>query len=263
MTWPWMAGAAAAAVVLAIGAAVVMRTVPAAVEPARARAESERIIADAKRVLVVAAHPDDVEWYAGATIARLVDAGAEITVVMATDGERGRGPKPGLAVTRRDEQIEAARRLSPAIEVIFVGLPDGGLARSGQLLEARVREIWQQVDPILVLAFDPEKPQLPYIHRDHMAAGSAALRLWRDLQSAAALWLFHTRRPDVFVDAGTQGMERKLDALSAHETQMAGHGGDWILRTQARRLGALLDVEYAEGFRDGGAGEDGRAQGVR
>lgn len=51
----------------------------------------EATIATGPRTLIVAAHPDDVEWYMGGTVARLVDAGAQITIVMATSGEARQG----------------------------------------------------------------------------------------------------------------------------------------------------------------------------
>jgi len=246
VAWLWIT---AAAVALTVWAGFALRTVPATVDPGKALAESEQIIVDAGRVLVVAAHPDDVEWYVGGTLARLVDAGADITVVMATDGERGRGPKPGLGETRRQEQIESARRLGP-VKLVFLGLPDGGLGRSAAELEDRVGEVWRETAPDLVFAFDPDTPQLPYVHSDHMAAGTVALETWRELESPAVLWLFHTRRPNVFVDATAEGMVRKLHALAAHRTQMAGgHGADRLLRGQGRRFGALVGVEYAEAYR--------------
>ena len=41
------------------------------------------------RVLVVVAHPDDAEFWAGGSIARWTDAGSEVTYCVLSDGEAG------------------------------------------------------------------------------------------------------------------------------------------------------------------------------
>ncbi len=68
-----------------------------------------------QRVLGVAAHPDDLEWYAGATIAKLAGAGAEITFVVCTNGDKGtydpNVDPHALAAERQREQRAAADSL--------------------------------------------------------------------------------------------------------------------------------------------------------
>ncbi|MBO0746118.1 MAG: PIG-L family deacetylase, partial [Candidatus Dormibacteraeota bacterium] len=68
-----------------------------------------------ERVLCVCAHPDDSEFGFGATVARLVAEGADVTYVVVTDGSQGGEdpavPDEGLAATRQAEQRAAAKVL--------------------------------------------------------------------------------------------------------------------------------------------------------
>src|ERR1035437_951585 len=83
-----------------------------------------------ERVLVVVAHPDDAEFWAGGTIAGWADAGIEVTYCVLTDGDAGgfdpNVPRSEIPRIRRAEQREAAGRLGVS-EVRFLGLAEGGL----------------------------------------------------------------------------------------------------------------------------------------
>ena len=45
------------------------------------------------RVMVVAAHPDDPEFLAGGTVARLAKEGRELAYVIVTNGNKGSGDR--------------------------------------------------------------------------------------------------------------------------------------------------------------------------
>ena len=64
------------------------------------------------RVLVVTAHPDDVDFGASGTIAHWVDAGIEVTYCVITDGDAG-GFDP--AVPRSEIPASAARSRWPPL----------------------------------------------------------------------------------------------------------------------------------------------------
>ena len=85
---------------------------------------------DKKVLMVVAAHPDDPEFGAGGTVAKLVGEGLQAIYVICTNGDKG---TPDLSMTseklakiREQEQRNAARVLGVS-EVVFLGHPDGGL----------------------------------------------------------------------------------------------------------------------------------------
>jgi len=222
------------------------RTLPSLGNTAASVEATERMVASAPRTLVVAAHPDDIEWYLGGTVARLTAASTKVTFVIATNGEGGRGPQPGLGEQRRAEQQEAARRLG-VNDLVFLGLRDGGLRWAGGLL-SMIAAVWQEVRPELVFSFDAALPRAPYVHPDHQAIGRAV----RDIHASsvgrtATVLLFHSRRPDTLVDIGDV-MDQKLHALAAHESQ----GPGWAfktLRSTGSQLARPAGLAYAEAFR--------------
>jgi len=64
------------------------------------------------RVLVVGAHPDDADFLAGGTVARLAKEGREVAYVILTNGNKGSGDRSitseQLAPIRAEEQRRAA-----------------------------------------------------------------------------------------------------------------------------------------------------------
>ena len=75
------------------------------------------------RALAIGAHPDDVEFGCGATLAKWAAAGCEVHHLVCTDGSKGSwDPAQDLAelvAQRREEQREAAKALGATGEVVF------------------------------------------------------------------------------------------------------------------------------------------------
>jgi len=128
-----------------------------------------------KKVLVLTAHPDDAEFFAGGTLAKMILAGAEVALTIATDGDAGSFEldRARLADVRRMEALQAAAVLGVG-EVVFLGHSDGELDRlePGRLRGQFVRAI-RQHRPDVLFAFDPFAPFEE--HPDHRAAGFAAV----------------------------------------------------------------------------------------
>ncbi|MGE5140114.1 MAG: PIG-L deacetylase family protein, partial [Rudaea sp.] len=144
--------------------------------------------AASQRVMVVEAHPDDVEWYAGGTIASLATQGSQVTLVICTEGERGSyNPEENpvtLAMTRKQEQRAAADLIGIG-EIVYLGHPDGGLEPAMEL-RRELAVLYRKHRPDLLITFDPWKRY--ELHPDHIAAGKAAL----DARMAAKMPLFYT-----------------------------------------------------------------------
>jgi LmbE family N-acetylglucosaminyl deacetylase len=174
------------------------------------------ILATSARIVAFAAHPDDLEYYAGGTLAMFADNGADIRAVLATDGERG-GTK---ARTRRSEQQQAARILGYR-QVIFLGFPDRGLRDNRVALTRAVRMELAELRPDTVLTFDMVTPKGPYIHQDHQAIASAVWASCVHVTCPMQLLLFNSRRPNVVIDVRPV-MHRKILALRAHQSQISG-----------------------------------------
>ena len=223
-----------------------------------------------KRCLVLLAHPDDAESWCAGTVARLVDAGAQVTYVVCTAGEKGTShpeAKPEeVAEQREAEQREACRRLGVA-EVVFLGYPDGGLEDTPAFRSDLVRQI-RRFRPDLCLTFDPIYPRPLYTaHRDHRVLGRAALDALypfaRDTHQypehlrdeglqphiTPEAWLFASSQPDVVVDISST-FDRKLAARLAHLSQTGDAAAlEQAFRQRAEEIGRPAGVALAEAFK--------------
>jgi len=223
-----------------------------------------------QRCLVLVAHPDDAESWCAGTVARLIDAGACVTYVVCTAGEKGSADpqaRPEEVAKRREaEQREACRRLGVA-EVVFLGYPDGGLEDTAALRGDLVRQI-RRFQPDLCLTFDPIYPRPLYTaHRDHRVLGRVALDALypfaRDAHQypeqlreeglqphiTPEAWLFASSQPDVVVDIGA-AFARKLAARLAHLSQTGDAAAlEQAFRQRGEEVGRAVGVALAEAFK--------------
>jgi LmbE family N-acetylglucosaminyl deacetylase len=184
--------------------------------------------------LAIGAHPDDVEFGCGATLAKWAAAGCVVHHLICTDGSKGTWDPsadiPELVARRQLEQREAARRLAGAHagEVVFLGYVDGELD-SDLAARGRVALAIRQLRPDVVLGHDPWKRYR--LHPDHRHAGVLACEgvvAARDPHffpehgvahhRPRHLMLFEADAPDHVEDV-TGWIDPKLDALEAHESQ--------------------------------------------
>jgi LmbE family N-acetylglucosaminyl deacetylase len=124
-----------------------------------------------ERALAIGAHPDDIEFGCGATLAKWAAAGSDITLLVLTDGSKGTwnpGADPAGLVTTRQLEQEAAAAALGARGVVFLGRTDGELV-NGREEQAEVCELIRTVRPDVVLGHDPWKRYR--IHPDHRHAG--------------------------------------------------------------------------------------------
>jgi LmbE family N-acetylglucosaminyl deacetylase len=228
-----------------------------------------------RRVLAVMAHPDDIEFMAGAVLARWARAGAELHFLLLTDGDSGsRDPamtREALVAQRREEQRAAAATIGAA-EVSFLGYPDGRLVPSIELRLAIARAI-RRVRPEAVITSDPRFYYSDdYInHPDHRAAGEATLAAVMPLANTRLaapellaeglephdvpeVYLAAADQPNCWIPLGEEDVAVQIAALRAHASQV----GDWdfepmvreFLRGAAEQARAKgIDCELAEGFR--------------
>jgi LmbE family N-acetylglucosaminyl deacetylase len=184
------------------------------------------------RALAIGAHPDDVEFGCGGTLAQWAAAGCEIFHVVCTDGSKGSwdpaDDAAALVALRHQEQRAASRALGGAGEVAFLGWRDGEL-ESGLRQRSDVCHWIRRVRPDVVLGHDPWKRYR--LHPDHRHAGHLAVEgivAARDPhffpeQSApphrpAHLLLWEADEPDHIEDI-TAFLDAKLTALLEHRSQ--------------------------------------------
>ena len=158
------------------------------------------------RVLAIGAHPDDIEFGCGASLAHWARAGTHVELVVLTDGSKGTWDPAcdlgALVATRRQEQWAAARTLGAA-DVHFVGAVDGELAADRGTTE-RVCALVRAARPDVVLGHDPWKRYR--LHPDHRRAGELLIE-----------GIVAARDPHFFPGAGTPHRPSRLLLFEAQD----------------------------------------------
>jgi LmbE family N-acetylglucosaminyl deacetylase len=189
-------------------------------------------------VLVFTAHGDDLEFYAGGTIAKLCMLGHAVHLVIATDNTKGTFEcswEEMYAV--RLSEPEAAGRVLGLKSVECLDYPDGELADTPlNVLRGQYIERIRRLRPRMVFTFDPWAPYEG--HQDHRSVAWAAMEaasfshfpLYYPEQVAAGLkpWLvaqtyFFAKNPidtNCVVDISGEPIRRKVAALWEHTNQM-------------------------------------------
>jgi LmbE family N-acetylglucosaminyl deacetylase len=223
------------------------------------------------RVLAIMAHPDDLEFSSGGTIAKWSEEGAEITVCIVTDGATGTQDRElmgaRLAEIRRQE-AEAAARILGAQEFVWMGMRDGYLEYTFDLRRDFAR-LFRKCRPHRYVVMDPA-PTIEdrFInHPDHRAVAQASLDVtltagttpghfpelleegfepWRGLRE---LWIAGAGAKPVVIDiSGT--IDRKIDALMCHRSQVGDDRAEierWV-RERTEPEGRRAGFAYGESF---------------
>ena len=227
------------------------------------------------RALVVVAHPDDLDFGAGGTIAAWTAEGIDVAYCVITDGDAGGFdpdvPRGHIAGIRQAEQRAAAKELG-VDDVTFLGYPDGRLTVTHEL-RRDISRVIRQKRPHRVLTQSPERnwDRVYASHPDHLAAGEAAMcAVYPDARNPFAhlelaaegheawtvqqVWVMGGAggTVDRYVDV-TDTFDRKLSALRAHVSQTA-HMDDledrlrgWL--TLNATSASLPEGRLAEAFR--------------
>ena len=223
--------------------------------------------------LAIGAHPDDIEFGAGGTLAAWAQAGCRVVMAVMTDGSKGSwdpAEDPAALVARRAAEQQAAGEVLGAVGVEMLGYVDGELEPSLEV-RARVASLIRSYRPDVVLSHDPWARY--EIHSDHRAAGWAVVdgvvaardHLFfpeQDLDHHRPDWLLLWRaaEPDHWEDIETT-LDSKLAGLLCHESQhhttmsSAGSGESerrafgQLIRERAAAQGAAVGLAAAEAFK--------------
>jgi LmbE family N-acetylglucosaminyl deacetylase len=216
--------------------------------------------------LAIQAHPDDLDFSSGGTVAKLVRDGHEVHYLSATSGNKGSHDRSmtaeRLTEIREHEQEEAARRLGVA-SCRFLRHNDGEL-EPNLSLRGEVCLAIRQVGANAIITFDPWRPY--QMHPDHRAIGITALdaviaardhmffpeqlRDGVDISRVHDVYLFGAAEPDFWVDI-SETIEVKIFAATAHASQIRDdlERRAERQRTRAREIGQPHGMEYAEAFK--------------
>jgi LmbE family N-acetylglucosaminyl deacetylase len=239
-------------------------------------AAEEQAVAEERpvaRVLVITAHPDDVDFGAAGTIAQWTEAGLTVSYCIVTNGEAG-GSDPSvtrteMAAIRQAEQTAAAKQVGVS-DLHFLGYPDGRVEATIGLRRDLARVI-RLLRPDRVVCPSPERnyARTGASHPDHRAVGAAALdAVYPDSRNQFAfpelladeklepwtvreVWVSGSPTPTTYVDI-TDTFPRKVAALRSHVSQISDPDAleeflrGWLSRAAAQ--GGLPDGRLAEAF---------------
>jgi LmbE family N-acetylglucosaminyl deacetylase len=193
-----------------------------------------------QRVLVVTAHPDDVDFGAAGTIAGWTDQGIDVSYCIVTDGDAGgfdpTVPRSEIAGIRQREQTAAGAAIGVR-SLRFLGYPDGRLESTLDLRKDISREI-RRYQPDIVLAQSPVRnfERIYASHPDHLATAEATMcAVYPDARNpftftelmdegfephaARQVWLMGGGTGENHVVDTTCQFDRKIAALLCHESQ--------------------------------------------
>lgn len=227
------------------------------------------------RAVAVGAHPDDIEFGCGATLAQWAEHGSDVRLVILTDGSKGTWDPDAdieeLVAVRHAEQLDAAKALGASV-VEFVDLVDGELD-VGPTERGVLCELLRALRPDVVLGHDPWKRYR--LHPDHRRAGELlldALVAARDPKffpgrgvphRPGLLLLFEADEADHAEDVAS-GLDAKLAALRCHVSQWRSTMGieagspeetaqraafEARVRRDAEEAGAPFGLAVAEAFK--------------
>jgi LmbE family N-acetylglucosaminyl deacetylase len=226
---------------------------------------------DERRALVISAHPDDIEFGCAGTTCKWVDEGWDVRYVIATSGQKGvqnARQDPDEFGRRREDESRRAAEICGITDVTFLGYMDSEVAYGPALLKDLARQ-FRRHRPHRLMVMDPQQiPTDMFInHPDHRFVAMATLDMiltggttaaifpdlvleeglepWQGLEDT---WIMGPAGGPVGVDI-TDTIERKLDALQAHVSQV----GEWDVRTfikeRLAERGRAFGYDYAESFR--------------
>ena len=219
-----------------------------------------------ERLLVVMAHPDDVDFGSAGTVAWLTSHGVDVSYCIVTDGDAGGSDRAisraEMASMRRKEQTAAAAVVG-VDNLIFLGYPDGRLQPTLEL-RRDISRVIREVTPTVVMGQSPERnlDRIFASHPDHLAAGEATMSaVYPDARNPFAfpelleaglepwtveeIWLSGHAVPTDAIDI-TDEFGRKIDALMSHTSQHPDPEG---VRERIRQWNGMvaLNFELGEG----------------
>lgn len=196
-------------------------------------------------VLVVVAHPDDIDFGMAGTVASFTSRGVPVAYCLVTSGDAG-GDNSTLTREERAAEREREQRAAAAVvgvsDLTFLGYPDGAVEVTLDL-RRDISRVIRRVRPEIVLTQNPERnwERIFASHPDHMAAGETTIRaVYPDARNPHAypellgegheahtvqqIWVTGHPEANLLVDI-TEVFDLKYRALRCHESQV-GHRDD-------------------------------------
>lgn len=220
-------------------------------------------------LLVFTPHPDDAEFGASGTVAKLTREGKTVVYIVCSNGDKGTADihmKPELLVEIREKEQREAAKILGVREVIFLRHPDQALEDTPEFRKEIVKYI-RLYKPDIVITADPYRR---YVwHRDHRIVGrvvlDAVFPYARDVwaypdfmteglppHKVKEVWLWAPEDKDInFRSDITSTFDIKVRALRCHKSQIKepfkSEMEKWLCK-RAKDMAEGEDFKLAEGF---------------
>lgn len=210
-----------------------------------------------ERVLVVVAHPDDIDFGVAGTVAQLTAAGSYVAYCLVTSGEAG---EDDMTVT--SEELAAMREAEQTAAAAEVGVTSlhwlhhaDGMVEANLELRRDIARVIRIEKPDVVISQSPERnyDSVYGSHPDHLETAEATLRaVYPDSRNPRAftaelldegfaphtvknVWIGQIE-PELFVDI-TNTFDAKMRALRSHASQVAKRDAEFDLEKLMREWG--------------------------
>jgi LmbE family N-acetylglucosaminyl deacetylase len=192
-------------------------------------------------ILAFGAHPDDLELGCGATLAKLVEAGAQVRAVIFSEGGVGGSPEFDRAAETRTALGSLGIR-----DVHVHNFPDTRLHEHlNDLIAAMQVHVRETAPDRVYTMFNEDR------HQDHRAVYQASVVACRRVPQILAYETpssYPNFIPTVFEQVGDY-MERKVEALKLHQSQAERlYMNEDMIRSAAHFRGVQVELGRAEGF---------------
>jgi len=206
-----------------------------------------------KRPIVIAAHPDDLEAFAGGLVFQL----GNVLSVIFSGGDRGVW-SPKYSAMDKSEYIQLrlkesseAGKILGVTEIIYMGYLDRTIKPTDDNVQ-KILTILEKYEPDIVVSFEYRKSTTLDPHPDHLAVGEITRQAVKKYMNDARFdyFLMSTLLPNVFVDVS--GVRRvKLEALARHASQTGLNSiiFPFLEKLITKLWGAYNGVDFAEGYR--------------
>jgi LmbE family N-acetylglucosaminyl deacetylase len=193
------------------------------------------------RVLAIGAHPDDIEIAAGGTLAKMRDAGYQISALVLTQGEKG-----GNAKNRQNEAVSGAEFLGLA-DIQVLDCTDTRLMTDAVDVTNAIEAMIKQYQPDIIFTHSSHD-----LHQDHQLVYESTLRAARDTRTTILCYespsVTQDFRPSYFVEVGDY-VDIKIQAVREHRDQSKkSYMKTDLIRGKLAFRGGQAKVDYAEGF---------------
>lgn len=187
--------------------------------PALLQAKQNKVL-EKKKIVCVGAHPDDPESGCGGTLAKLANAGHDVTIIYLTTGDAGIEGKSHTeaAAIRKQEAINACRILKA--KPVFMGQIDGDTVMNNDWVK-KMQQLFAEEKPDLVFTHWPLDS-----HKDHQIASLLTIQVWMRTQVVFPLYFFEVCtgmqtmgfHPTEYIDISDE-QEQKRKAVYCHVSQ--------------------------------------------